>query len=283
MLKGLPASLKTTWAKERLKRGGCNRISMDDIRDSVLGGWSEKKERLALQMRDEMIKATIRQGRDAIVDATNLNPVHERRLRALAEKIGARFEVEDSFLSASPEECIERDLHRGDKAVGAKVIYDMYHKWVRPKPDKVLEKSNKRRCILCDLDGCLARNNGRDWDDLTRVEEDSVNPLISFLIDCVNEAGDFYADIILITGRDESCREATERWLDKNCIQYEKLLMRAEGDERRNEDVKEDLYIKYVEPYYAVAGVIDDNLNCISMWRGFGFNTLCSGDMNYNI
>lgn len=280
MLKGLPASSKSTWAKEQVAKGGYLRVSMDDIRASVFGGWSVKKEKACLRLRDEMVKFGIKEGKNVIVDATNLNPKHEYRLRALAEELGVQFVINDSFLKVSPEECVERDLHRGENAVGSKIIYEMYEKWIRPNPIKVLKQNEeKRRALIVDLDGTLSlRVTDRSYYDMTRVNEDTPDPLLAFVVDCVAEAGTFYADIILVTGRSAEGRDFTEKWLKDNCIDYRALYMRKEGDKRKDVEVKEEILVNEILPKYAVVGAIDNSMRCCSMYYNYGITTLKAGN-----
>lgn len=280
MLKGLPASFKSSWAKEQVKKGGYLRVSMDDLRESAFGGWSVKKEKACLRMRDNLVRFGIKEGKSVIVDATNLNPKHEYRLRALAEELDVKFEINDSFLKRTPEECIEADLHRGNAAVGAEAIWEMYEKWVRPNPAKLLKKTeDKRRAILVDLDGTLAeRVTDRSYYDMTRVDEDIPNLFLAFLMDCMAGSGEYYADVILLTGRSEDGRELTEKWLDDNCIDYKALYMRKEGDKRKDVEVKEEILVTEILPKYAVVGVIDNSMRCASMFYSYGITTLKAGN-----
>ena len=280
MLKGLPASGKSNWSKEKVKQGGYLRISMDDLRASAFGGWSIKKEKACLRMRDDLVRFAIKEGKSAIIDATNLNPKHEYRLRALAEELGVQFVINNEFLKVSPEECIERDLHRGDAAVGSKVIWEMYDKWIRPSPMKILEKEkDKRRCVIVDLDGTLAiKVSDRSYYDMDRVGEDAPDPLMAFIVDCISNAGEFYADVVLVTGRSEEGREATEKWLEDNCIDYAALYMRKTGDRRKDVEVKEEILKNEILPKYAVVGAIDNSLRCATMYYDLGITTLKAGN-----
>ena len=280
MLKGLPASRKSSWAKEQVAKGGYLRVSMDDIRASAFGGWSVKKEKACLRLRDEMVRFGIKEGKNVIVDATNLNPKHEYRLRRLAEELGVKFEINDSFLKRTPEQCIQDDLHRGEDAVGANIIWEMWEKWVRPNPEKLLEKNaDKRRCILLDLDGSLCKRvTDRSYYDMTRVNEDIPNPFISFLADCISESGEYYADLVIITGRTEDGRELTEKWLKDNCIDYKALYMRKVGDKRKDFEVKEEIIRDQIAPKYAILGAIDNSLRCCSTYYEMGIETLRCGN-----
>lgn len=61
-LSGLPASGKTTWAKERLAENpnGIKRISKDDLRAMLDGGrWSGDMEKFVLKARDALISLAL--------------------------------------------------------------------------------------------------------------------------------------------------------------------------------------------------------------------------------
>ena len=276
MLKGLPASGKSSWSLEQIKKGGYVRVSVDDIRNNVYGGWSQKRESNVLRMRNAMIREGLEQGRNVIVDATNLNPKHEKCLREIADEMGVKFEINDSFLDITPEECIERDLHRGEKAVGAGVIWEMYYKYLSPKVDNLLVNKDKPRCIICDLDGTLSLNtSGRSFYDMDRVGEDSLDPFVGCIVDAlynygIERDGSPYPRIILVSGRSECARKATEEWLDRNMIPYDDLFMRKDNDNRKDADIKEEIYHTLIEPKYAVLGVLDDRNSVSRRWRQLG-------------
>ena len=270
----------TTWAKEQVAKGGYLRVSMDDIRASVFGGWSIKKEKACLRLRDDMVKFGIKEGKNVIIDATNLNPKHEIRLKRLAEELGVPFVINDQFLKVSPEECIERDLHRGKEAVGAKVIWDMWEKWIRPNSTRKLEKDPfKRRAIIINLDGTLSQKvTDRSDYDPSRANEDIPNPLISYLMDCLAGCGEYYADALIISDREEKYRELTEKWLRDNCIEYKTLYMRPDGNRNSSVKIKEEIYHNEIEPYYSVVGVLEDNISCAMMYYSLGIEVLKAGN-----
>lgn len=272
-LKGLPASGKSTWAKEQLKKGSFIRVNKDDIRATMFGGYSQKKEKYVVRVRNELIRLGIEMGKSVIVDDTNLNPVHERTVAQIAKKMGVALEINDSFMKVSPEECIERDLHRGAEAVGASVIWKMYEDWIQPKPIKKLEDEwDKRRCVIFDIDGTLAHNlGGRDIYDYSRVQEDTPDPFVSLIADALNEdVGEFYLDVIIVSGREETCRKETEEWFEKNMIPFKHLFMRKPGDHRPDDIVKEEIYHNNIEENWAVLGVFDDRPKVCRMWRKLG-------------
>lgn len=276
MLKGLSGSSKSTWANEQIKTGNYVVVSKDEIR-KMLGGYKPSREKYVLRIRNDLIRSAIKLKKNVIVDDTNLNPMHERTLRQLAKELGVKFEVNDSFLQISPEECIERDLHRGDKAVGSSVIWEQYYKWIVPNPVIKLNKEfEKPRAIICDIDGTLSLNlENRSYYDMTRVGEDTADPFMSCIIDALynygtEKNGSPYPAILLVSGRNESARKATEEWLDRNLIPYDKLFMRLDEDCRKDAVIKEEIYHKYIEPEYTVLGVFDDRNSTSRMWRKLG-------------
>ena len=285
MLKGLPASGKSSWAKEQQKNGGNYLVvSKDEIR-KMFGGYAPKREKDVIRIRNELIKTGIALKRNIVVDDTNLNPKHERYLRQLAKELGCKFEVNDSFLQVSPEECIKRDLHRGEKAVGASVIWDMYFRWLVPLPQAKLQKeSNKPRAVICDLDGTLAINtSNRSFYDMESVDKDTADPFITCVIDAlynygIERDGSPYPTIILLSGRDESARMKTETWLRKNAIPYDKLFMRQLEDKRPDTVIKTEIYYNEIEPNYAVLGVFDDRPSVVNEWRKLGLRVAQLGN-----
>lgn len=285
MLKGLPASGKTTWAKEKInENSNYIRINKDDIRESITGKWTSKKEKIVISIRNSLIKAGISLGKNVIIDDTNLNPKHEQSLKTLAQELGVEFEINDSFLKVPVEECVERDIKR-DKSVGYKVIYKMYYDYLYQDPSKkIVNSSNKkRRCVICDIDGTLAHNyGGRNIYDFTRVKEDTPDPLVCAVLDGLDSTfGIDYLDIIIVSGREDDCRKETEEWLYHNMIPYKALYMRKSGDKRDDAIVKEEIYKEFIEPEYCVLGVIDDRNKVVRMWEKLGVKVMKVGGL-YN-
>ena len=289
MLKGLPASGKSSWAREQQAQGGNYFVvSKDEIR-KMFGGYSPKREKDVLRIRNELIRTGIALKRNIIVDDTNLNPKHERFLKQLSKELGVKFELNDDFMEVPPEECIKRDLHRGEKAVGADVIWDMYFTWVAPNPIRKLNTEfDKPRCVICDIDGTLALNlGGRSFYDLSRVHEDVADPFISCIVDALYNYGteineDRYPYIVVVSGREDYSREATENWLKQYGIPYDEIYMRETGDKRSDTIVKREIYENFIEPKYAVLGVLDDRPGVCNMWRKLGLRVAQVGNPYIN-
>src|SRR5687768_1236213 len=99
LTKGLPGCGKTTWAKQL--QGAhppqYKRINKDDLRAMLDNGlWSGGNEKMVLKARDVLINLALDAGKHAIIDDTNLNPVHEAHIRDLAKARGdATVETQD--------------------------------------------------------------------------------------------------------------------------------------------------------------------------------------------
>lgn len=133
MLKGLPGSGKTTWAKAQLKAAPdkIRRVNKDDLRAMCHGRWSNEREREIVQLRNYAIGLFVGMGFDVIVDDTNFNPSHEAALREMARAANAQFEIME--FTATLEECIARDKARGAAGVGEIVIRKMHDDYFKKK------------------------------------------------------------------------------------------------------------------------------------------------------
>lgn len=166
MTKGLPASGKTTWAKEQVLKsnGRTKRVNKDDLRAMIDNSvWSKQNEKNILAVRDYITKHYLLLGNDVIVDDTNLTPNHEKRLSEIAGETGAIFEIK-SFLDVPLATCILRNAQRVNP-VPETAIRSMYKSFVKPKA-KIAEyvappyNPDLQNCIIVDIDGTVAHMNG---------------------------------------------------------------------------------------------------------------------------
>jgi predicted kinase len=189
LLKGLPASGKSTWAREQVRRfpGRYKRINKDDLRDMLDDGeWSEENEKFIVKARNRLILAALAAGKDVIVDDTNLNPEHERAVRKLVE---GRAEVEVRAFDVSLEEAIRRD-HERARSVGEHVIRDMHERWLGTPLEQPPPGAEVPPAIICDLDGTLALLGERSPYDATSADRDLPNePVIRVLLAAVAYEG----------------------------------------------------------------------------------------------
>jgi predicted kinase len=131
VLQGLPASGKSTYAKELLAEypaGYALRVNNDELATMLFGtafGGGEKAGQLLGKVRADLVRQAFRNGYALVImDNTNLNPKAVKSLERLAESCGAEFELDNSFLSVPIAECLRRNATR-ENPVPEKVIYEM--------------------------------------------------------------------------------------------------------------------------------------------------------------
>lgn len=130
MLKGLPASGKSTYAKEMVRVYGYKRVNRDELRDMIdLGKYSPENEQFIKDIQDAII-TLFSDDFNVVVDNTNLKPEDTFHFKELAYELSMKFEVKE--FDTSLEECIRRDSFRSNP-IGEKVIRDMYEKYMEPK------------------------------------------------------------------------------------------------------------------------------------------------------
>lgn len=272
MLKGLPASGKSTYAKELVEKG-YKRVNKDELRLMIDNGkWSKSNEKVIQATQHAMVGALLMTGHNVVVDDTNF--AWEKDWKERAEKFGAKFEV--MFFDTPVMECIERDAKRGDKSVGAKVIMRMYDQYLK-KDGSILPLyvgENLPTAYLFDIDGTIAKMNRRSPYDWKKVGQDIPKLRVIEILKNLSYAGH---KIILMSGRDGSCLEETKDWLKRWDIPFDAIAMRDAGDNRKDSIVKQELYEKHIKNTYNVIAVFDDRNQVVDMWRSLGL-TCCQVD-----
>lgn len=123
----------------------------------------------------------------------------------------------------------------------------------------------KWQAVIVDVDGTVALNVGRHPFDWSRVSEDAPNRGV---VAAVRHAFNSGIEIVFMSGREDVCARDTLLWIYEHVeIHSVTLLMREEGDYRKDSVVKRELYEKHVEPHYDVLYVIDDRQQVVDMWR----------------
>jgi predicted kinase len=268
ILKGLPASGKSTWAKKQVdtQPGKYKRVSKDELRAMLDNNkWSKANEKFILKTRDALILLALDQGYHVLVDDTNLHAKHETAIRELV-KGKALVEVKD-FTDVPLETCVERDRHR-QNYVGEQVIRKMYRDFLAPKPPVLVADPTLPTAIICDLDGTLALMNGRNPYDASLCENDLLNAPVASIVQ------QYPYITLLVSGRKEEHRAQTERWLEKHDIVYDQLWMRATGDNRKDVLVKQDIYNQHIKGRYNIDYVLDDRKQVVDFWRSTGLTVL---------
>ncbi len=271
ILKGLPGSGKTTWAKEyQKKHPDTKRVNKDELRAMIDDGkWSRENEKEVIGIRDGLVCRWIARDLDIIVDDTNFAPEHEKSLREIAKEGG--YEVEVKLVDTPLAECIARDAKR-PKPVGEKVIRDMHNKYLKTAPETAPYNPSLPDAIICDIDGTLAHMVNRSPFDWHRVGEDGLDENVAAILSA--SATFMGCKVLLVSGRDEVCFRETEDWLKKYSIYHDRLFMRAPGDNRKDTIIKQEILDREIRGKYNIAFVLDDRDQVVQMWRENGLKCL---------
>lgn len=284
-LRGLPGSGKSTIAKSVYSR--CVRLNRDDLRASLFnrtGVLPYADEQMVTKIQRSMAEIALKEGRDVIVDDTHLRQKYLREWNEFAIRLGATFSVQD--VTTSVDVCVARDSAR-ERSVGEDVIRSLAAKFTRDGEfpphapvhnpeileDKVVWDSELPHCIIVDIDGTMALMGDRSPYDWARVGEDKPNRAVVNLVNRLLRDG---YHVLFMSGRDSVCSWETLDWLDKHidsvCNSQWDLIMRTEGDQRRDDIVKRELFDKHVRGQWHVKFVLDDRDQVVDMWRRIGLS-----------
>lgn len=128
--RGLPASGKSTWAKQWVLEDPEHRIrvNQDDIRLMLGKYWVPSREKLVQEIQFDAILEALSRGFDVVIDNTNLNKKvldgFDRLIKTFKD-----YEIEyKDFFDTPLSVCIERDKNR-ELQVTEKVIRGFYNNY----------------------------------------------------------------------------------------------------------------------------------------------------------
>ena len=309
LTRGIPASGKSTWARSAVQLVPPRRVklvSLDDLRRTMdcgrthEGGFSKVDEEMVKRIQDEIVCAAVDAGRDVIVHNTHCFAKIPNRLRRLV-CYKADLAIVD-FSYADPELCKTRDFARPfEERVGPAVIDRMvddlrkgkggFRDWTVLTPGEALDllkepstpveleqvkhiEGAPSACIV-DLDGTLAKHNGRDPYDGASCGTDLLDEQIA-------RAAAAFPNVLLCSGRESTHRQATLDWLRRTVsecpfdgqtrerLMRAPLYMRAEGDFRPDSVVKLELFDNHIRGHFNIAAVFDDRDSVVRAWRSIG-------------
>ncbi|MCB9280433.1 MAG: AAA family ATPase [Lewinellaceae bacterium] len=270
VMRGLPGSGKSTYAKKLLAENpnAWKRINRDELRAMFDGGhFSNGNEKFVKQVRDLLIIKALEDGKHVIVDDTNLAAGNATRILQLVQEFNKTHNdnvtVEVIEMDTPLEECIARDAKR-EKPVGAKVIGTMHRQFYTKNQRYAAQDPGLPRAVMCDLDGTLALLNGRSPYDSEGCEKDLLNEPVAHLLTTYRNLGH---RVILVSGRKDTARQATERWLETHAIGCDLLLMRAADDNRKDSIVKSELFHLHIRDKFFIEFILDDRDQVVDMWR----------------
>ncbi len=279
ILKGLPASGKSTRAAEIIREAGNTvRINKDLLRTMLhFDRFTGRNEGHTRDASRKLADWYLANGVNVIIDDTNLYEGTVQSWKDLAKIHNANIEYVD-HTDVPVETCIERDAAR-DKKVGSHVIQKMALQH--------LGYMNGQPVVICDLDGTLCdighrlhfvqkEQGQKDWRGFfDGISGDSLREDVFASVK--RQCGDYAAALILVSARPEDYRKQTEEWLAKQGIEYRLLIMRESGDKRADTEVKSEIYDKYLANL-KITRVFDDRPSVIRMWRDKGLGVENCGD-----
>lgn len=288
MTKGIPASGKSTWAKEEMHRNPnrYKRVNKDILRAMLDGErWSPAQERFMLDIRDYAVQRSLVRDFDVIVDDTNFSDKHWESMCRIAKRVGDVMVVEKYF-ECDLQEALKRNEARDEK-VPEQVILEMHRKYVKNKHIEVRSQyfpiepykppedvTNLPKAIIVDIDGTLALSRGiRSPYDGTRLMEDVPFLHIVTLVKILAEAGHW---VIFMSGREDKWMSDTRQWLSEvaGLPSDGAFFMRRTGDMRPDVIIKRELYEANILGKYDVRYVIDDRPVVCAGWRDIGLVVL---------
>lgn len=260
LTRGLPASGKSTWAKEQLNKGGETiRVNRDDLRQMLFNSHClDKREDTITEIQRSIVSDSLALGKSVILDDTNLNDKTFRYWEDFASLHGLLFVVKD-FTGVPLEVCVARDeLRSGFSYVGRPTIEKMALKYGLIDWDK-FEKGIK----IFDMDGTLAdvehrrkfaNGPAKDWDRFfAEAVKDTVREGVARE---AREAANAGYGVVVVSARPARCYRDTAAWLDKANIKFNHIFMRPDNNKTDDVLIKSDI-LKYL-PLEKIREVYDD-------------------------
>lgn len=288
ILIGISGSGKTTWSRNLIKKDpNTVRVNRDDIRMQITASkdrlLDSKLEKLVTKIQHEQIKTMLDSGYNVIIDNTNLKGSY---IKGFIDAFNHMATINLVKIGCSLNEAKIRVTKRDDLLLSDTSYIDKQHnqyKSLSINTDSMYQKTTPysyivdKNCIICDLDGTLSLYEEGQSPYDREFERDIVNtPIRDFLESMAqwkNDDSMQYYKIFLFSGRSSKYVKQTRQFLNRafgSDVDY-KLVMREEGDNRRDSHVKMDMYNTHVKDKYNVFCVFDDRLQVIEeVWNRLG-------------
>ncbi len=283
ILVGAPGSGKSTFARFLIRvEDNWMRVCRDDFRtmhfaSSNMSHWAE--ENLTLMM-DGAIEPMLRKKVNVVVDATHCKAEY---INHYIHKFNHLADIEFKLFDVPSQEISERCELRFKETgkfipnnVQAKYLSEFNHLKATFDFSKRIRKTEKQqldylkfdesltKAIICDLDGTLALLNGRSAYDASKCDEDALNVPVAKVLSLFKQA-DY--KILLVSGREDKFIQPTKKFLEKQNVLYDLLLMRESGDYRKDSIIKKEIFRNHIEGNYAIEFVLDDRNQVVDLWR----------------
>ena len=278
IMRGLPASLKSTTTRQMVKNyGNAARVNRDDLRNMLYdGAWSVERERTVVAIEKAIVRVLLQSNIHTIVDDCNLTPSHFQLWKEVADENSAVINVHE--MKSDLHTLLARDrLRPGKERVGRLVIENMalkagYTEW------------SGLPISIFDLDGTLAncshrqhfvRDGNHDWTGFFEAAvNDTINEGVHQWMRSLYHSGQ--TEVVIVTGRPDKYSVLVEDWLTRHEVRYHHIFSRRNNDRRDDVLVKKDI-VKLM-PMENIWFAVDDRPSVIRMWRSLGIKTYDVGE-----
>ena len=236
-----------------------------------------KIESLINTIQDAVILDSLAKGLNVIIDNTNLKKSYVEHFSELVQPYAS---VEFQVFDISLKKALERDEAR-EKKVGKEVLERMFKQYEilvdsfdpsgRPMKRKIYKNPildpKLPNAVIFDMDGTLSHMVNRgpfDWD---KVYRDDLDIIVARQLEMHKNNGD---KILIVSGRDSSCKKETSEWLEMYGLGFDDIFMRKEGDYRKDSIIKEEIYLNHIKGKYNILIAYDDRNQVVDKWRELG-------------
>lgn len=275
---------KSTWALEFIKKNPTYVIvSRDTIRFANFGAAvvDYKAESIISKIIDEQVKMFNKAGYNVIIDQTTLKM---RYVNDFINKYQPIADVSFKVFDVDLETCLRQNKMRiAEKIVPEPVVKEAYQSFLVMKDTNAVYQTyfklthtngvyentdNLPLAVGFDLDGTLAHmDGGRSPYQEELADQDRLDKAVFATYQVYKKAG---YKIILCSGRQDTYRDVTERWLKANNIEFDLLVMRKGQDTRKDNIVKQELFFDNIYENYFLEMMFDDRDSVVKMWREIG-------------
>ena len=279
LTQGCPGSGKSTWAEEYVKANpGFYICSRDDYREILFGvrernaykyGRGREKLVTEAQLSNVEVLMSMEATKGVIIADTNLKADIINKWKDLAEINGHELVIQRFDVPWT--ELVKRNNYRGVKAVPIEALRDMYAKM---HPRRYVADEKLPKAVIFDLDGTLADNDHRSPYDLSLCHKDGPKEMVILLLKMLREKG---YKIITVSGRESGTvedqtvfRRMTQKWVLDHVGETHEHYQRAQGDARKDDIVKEEIFFDHIASRFNVKLAVDDRQTVVEMWRRIG-------------
>ena len=289
LMVGPPGAGKSTLAKDLIYNDGDHGLATVYINQDSQGKDGHMK----------LFLKALANKKDIIVDRMGFSKEQRELYITPAQDLG--YETEIRVLHVPFRTCMKRCLERvGHETIKTKedasrainFYFTKYERVTDDEADKVIriydhpEGEKKKPAIWVDIDNTLSNTTHREhflssdkkknWKGFfDAMVDDTCNEWCKQLINGMNHI----CKVLIVSARPNNYRKVTESWLFNNNIKYDELIMRPNGDFRRDHIIKELIYEYEIIPNYNLLFSVDDRKQVIDRIRTHGIIVLdCAGE-----